>query len=452
MTAGLQSPSGAGRDAGYSRVTVIGRRRRADLVLPSGEPIGALLPELLDVLGEPTSGDPRRLGIATASGDLLAPDLTLAGGNVPDGALLRLVAEDEIPPPPVVTDVTEETAADLERRRGRWSPTARTATSTAAAAALAGLAALQATLRAPGHEPLVALVVAAIACGVVGLGFAAPGRARPAVAFAAAGAAVAGVDCVVTASAHGWPVVQRIGAAEVAGWLAVGIGGLAWRSRGPVLGALLGLLLGAGWLLLQHSGLAPVEAAAIVASAGVVALGTLPRWALTTSGLTALDDRRMTGEVVARPALEGALLSAHAVLTWSTVAAAIGVAAAGATLASADRVWPTLLAMTVALVVLLRGRGAPLTVEVAVLVTAGLVVAATAALRWSAGPAHPGWSVVVGALGSVAALVVLTAEPPPHVRARLRGIGDRLESFAVMALIPMLVGVFGVFGRLLGSF
>ncbi|NED84780.1 hypothetical protein G3I76_32380, partial [Streptomyces sp. SID11233] len=33
-----------------SRVTLVGERRRADLVLPAGEPVGVLLPEILRVL------------------------------------------------------------------------------------------------------------------------------------------------------------------------------------------------------------------------------------------------------------------------------------------------------------------------------------------------------------------------------------------------------------------
>ena len=57
-------------------------------------------------------------------------------------------------------------------------------------------------------------------------------------------------------------------------------------------------------------------------------------------------------------------------------------------------------------------------------------------------------SVVVAALG----LATLSYQPPPHVRARLRQDADRLEGLAVVALIPIAVGVFDVYPRLLGSF
>ena len=37
--------------ARYSRVTLVGARRRIDLVVPSTEPVGTLLPDLLRLVG-----------------------------------------------------------------------------------------------------------------------------------------------------------------------------------------------------------------------------------------------------------------------------------------------------------------------------------------------------------------------------------------------------------------
>ncbi len=37
----------------YTRMTFFGSRRTADIVLPDDEPVGALLPEVLDLLVEP---------------------------------------------------------------------------------------------------------------------------------------------------------------------------------------------------------------------------------------------------------------------------------------------------------------------------------------------------------------------------------------------------------------
>jgi hypothetical protein len=42
--------------------------------------------------------------------------------------------------------------------------------------------------------------------------------------------------------------------------------------------------------------------------------------------------------------------------------------------------------------------------------------------------------------------------PAEPVRVRLRRVGDVLESVGVIALLPLVIGVFGVYGRLLGTF
>ncbi|MET7839175.1 hypothetical protein ABZT45_11210 [Streptomyces sp. NPDC005356] len=42
--------------------------------------------------------------------------------------------------------------------------------------------------------------------------------------------------------------------------------------------------------------------------------------------------------------------------------------------------------------------------------------------------------------------------PAESVRLRLRRVGAVLESVGVIALLPLVIGVFGVYGRLLGTF
>jgi hypothetical protein len=98
-------------------------------------------------------------------------------------------------------------------------------------------------------------------------------------------------------------------------------------------------------------------------------------------------------------------------------------------------------------------RAYPLTVEVACLVAAALVVVAGLVHRWV--QAEPGlWWAGTAVAGTVAAaaLVVLGYEPRPHTRARARQLADRLEGLAVVALVPVAVGVFGVYSRLLDTF
>lgn len=58
----------------YSRVTVIGRYRQVDAVLPADEPFGRLLPDLLQMLGEPLEPTPRRRYLTTATGAMVSPE------------------------------------------------------------------------------------------------------------------------------------------------------------------------------------------------------------------------------------------------------------------------------------------------------------------------------------------------------------------------------------------
>ncbi len=437
---------------GYSRVTLIGRRRRADLVLPSGEAIGALLPGILSVLDEPVDATPNRLGLATAVGDLLAADDTLIGAGIDDGAVLLVVSEDEVPPPPVVNDVTEETAADLERRAGRWSVTGRRALTVTLLGALAALAsAVVVGDDTIGHRFAV-LGAASLAAWLVAAILAWACREWLSVAMAVAGSVGAIGTAVVAGRTEHWLLSDRLGVGLCAIWMAVALAAAAWRTRGPFLGGMLGVVLGLGWIALRRSALTAEEADAIAVVVCVVALGMLPRWALSLSGLTRLDDRRMAGEQVSRRTLERSLLAAHAGLAWAATAAAAQLAVSGTALAHAHTAWPIALSGAAAVVTVLRARSFPLAAEVAVLVAAAAAVTVVLVLDWVRDTGTTAWPLVAVGAAGVGCLLTLSVEPAAHVRARLRSLADRTEAVAVLALIPLLIGVFGVFGRLLHSF
>jgi hypothetical protein len=57
-------------------------------------------------------------------------------------------------------------------------------------------------------------------------------------------------------------------------------------------------------------------------------------------------------------------------------------------------------------------------------------------------------------LGAAALLPlgILAIEPPEHIRVRLRRFADLIESVGVIALFPLAVGVFGIYGQLLDKF
>uniref|UniRef100_UPI000A7898D7 EsaB/YukD family protein n=1 Tax=Streptomyces torulosus TaxID=68276 RepID=UPI000A7898D7 len=128
MSTGALSQEMTGGRTALSRVTLVGERRRVDLVLPSREPVGLLLPEVMRLLDDQVGGQPELRHLVTADGSALAHDSTLESAGVPDGAVLRLVRAEDAPSAPVVHDVTDEAAEDLDSRARRWSPAARRVT------------------------------------------------------------------------------------------------------------------------------------------------------------------------------------------------------------------------------------------------------------------------------------------------------------------------------------
>ena len=83
----------------YTRLTMIGSNRKADLVLPDDEPVGALLPQLLEVLDERIPGG-REIALTTLTGVRIELDSTLGDQGVDHGTMIHLVPLDDAPHPP----------------------------------------------------------------------------------------------------------------------------------------------------------------------------------------------------------------------------------------------------------------------------------------------------------------------------------------------------------------
>ena len=128
--------------AQLSRVTLVGERRRADIVLPSDTPIGQLLPDILQLLDDRAASRPMTRQLITSDGSALPHDSTLSSAEIADGAVLRLVRAHSAPPAPVVHDVTDLVADDLDLQAWRWRPAARRASAGVATVAFAVIAAL----------------------------------------------------------------------------------------------------------------------------------------------------------------------------------------------------------------------------------------------------------------------------------------------------------------------
>ncbi len=442
-SAASRAPAATGR---LTRVTLVGPRRRADLVLPSDEPIGMLLPEIVAMIGSGPAVEPRAYQLSMLDGRVLEPASSLRGTGVTDGTLIRVDPLTEAPPAPIVHDVSDEIADDLADRRGRWSTVARRWTATAVVVAAAVLAA---ALAAPYLEPGVLIAAGAVLL-TAGTAVAMLGNRQPGVAVLLGGAAVA-LTAVpwVTSGWGGRGALWAVGAGFTV--LAAGLATGNHRAGGFGAGSVLVLL--AGWIAMGAAALPAARTAAVMAVVSVAALGLLPRLAMMAAGLTRLDDRQAEDEPITRVAAESAVDSAHRGLALACVAAAVSGAVAGWLLAAAGTGWTVTLACLVGLALLLRLRAYPLTIEVACLVGAALAVVTGLVYRWMQAEPELWWGgIAVAGAVAAAGLVVLGFEPRPHTRARARQLADRLEGLAVVALVPVAVGVFGVYSRLLDTF
>jgi type VII secretion integral membrane protein EccD len=441
-----------------SRITLVGERRRVDLVLPSQEPIGLLLPDVLRLLDDRAASRPGSRHLVTVDGSLLPQDATLESAGVVDGAVLRLVRAEDAPSAPVVHDVTDETAADLDVRTWRWTPEARRAVAGFAtvfwALAAGVLLRTEFALSSAGS----ALLTASAVSGLTGVLFGRARRQSLAVTLIVTGGALGVLGTWTTADAYELSVLMRLVSVAAAAVVALLL--LGWFSplgRGALIGA--GALAGCVCLWAAAAGAqdgagaleAQARVGALLAVASVLVLGVLPRLALMASGLSGLDDRRTGGASVSRYQVSTALAATHRGLALATAVTAASATAAGLLVLRAPSAWTVLLAVVVTVVLALRSRAYPLTAEVVSLLLASAIVGLSLVSEWlgRAGAAGP-WAVL--ALLIVTPLVVLAVEPPEHVRVRLRRIGDVLESVCVIALFPLCIGVFGVYGRLLDTF
>ncbi|MEU8626695.1 type VII secretion integral membrane protein EccD [Streptomyces sp. NPDC048669] len=442
--------------AEMSRVTLVGERRRADIVLPSDTPVGQLLPDILQLLDDRAASRPLTRQLLTADGSALPHDSTLASAGIGDGAVLRLVRTHAAPPAPVVHDVTDQVADNLDMQAWRWRPAARRAAAGATTVAFAVIAALLARSEFPLTVLAGALAAVTVVLLVAGALVARLGRGNRGLATALLlASSVLGILTAWTAAdAYDWSGALRL--AAVAGAVTLSLALLGFFSplgRGGLIGAMATASLTVVWEAVAAVTSDVARLGAVMAVVSVVLLGLLPRIALMASGLTALDDRRSGGVSVSRHDVGNALAATHRGLALATLATSVSAAAAGwlLTLAGRPTVWTVLLPSLVAVVLLSRARAFPLVAEVVALFAAAAILVVRLVMLWMdhAGGAGP---IAVLCAAALLPLLALAVEPPEHVRVRLRRTADLVESIGVVGLFPLTVGVFGMYGQLLNKF
>jgi len=467
------------------RITVTGPRRRADVAVPSGVTFGEFFPMAVRACGltyAELAGPPGGWVLQRLAEAPFEAGQTLASAGVHDGDIMHLRPRSLALPPAVCDDIADELAA-VHDGPGRWTvaDARRLALGGCAAALLTGALVLMrswplpaARTVAPGvvRAPLagagVALAIAAAftllllagACAIarsardVTAGSLLAWAALP-YAFAAGAWAVAGA---VAGAHHGAPspgFVSQPGPLAVAGGLAAvcmaALTGVVVIPEpvlcGPVVAALAGVA-GTGLVLLHP----PVGAAgaAALAAAGLLALSPLAAGAairlarfpfppVAVSAADPPDTEPVPSGVRSRAVLADRLLAG--------LAAGIGLTGGGAALillfAHGWMVRATLATLAVAL--LLRSR----------------VFVSRAARLWLAVPGYLSGAAAAVSLGPRAALAVAAVAAALLVVAGVRLPGRRpspwwgrladLGDVAAMAsLLPLALGVAGVFGFIRG--
>lgn len=450
----------------FTRLTVVGSERRAEVVVPSDEGLATMLPQLLDLLGERPTTTPQAVELVRVTGEPLDLALDCAEQDVLDGEVVRVVRAAHAPPPPQVADVTDAAADVLGRRADRWDVAARRRVAAVAVGVLTGV--VGSALPALAIDLAPAVLAAGIALLAVAAALA--GRAGRDHAWRVLTAAALGpvLPLALALSLNGMGGARAAGVALLAAWLVLGVAaGLGRRDRGALAGAALGVALTGGHLLLGLV-LPTVRADGVLAVAGVVAVGLLPWYAMSAAGLTGLDDAVLDGaDLPDRSRVHATLDDAYAALTWSTLAATVALVTSVTALLLSGDAGATWLGAVVLVVLALRSRSLPLRRQVVLLWTAAgapvllVMLALLADALLGARPAlavgleptvAAGAVAVVAVVLAVVVAVVAGLEPSGRRRARLRRLGDRVELFAVLALLPLLLGVFGVYGDLLGAF
>lgn len=452
----------------FTRVTVVGAGRRADVVVASDEPFAGLLPRLVDILDEPIADSAHPVALVRVTGEEVSLAADAATQEIADGEVLHLVRRADAPPPPEVSDVTDAVADSLGRRSDGWGDAARQAVAAGSVGATASVvgtllvaAFTVASVRAAfdGGEVPLALLPSVLVGGGVVLAIAALIAGRAGARWTGIALTAASTGLALPVGLAVGPLVGRqgdepamiAGAVLVWAWIALGVGlGIGQRVRTIGTAAVVGVVLP---LLGMVTWLTPAPQAAgwgVVAIAAIVVCGLLPSAAMSSAGLTGLDDRVSGGEPVARDRVVAALDDAYRALDWTTAAVAAPIAVAGAALVADQDPWAIGLGAAVVVVAALRTRAFPLTLQGVLLWTA-VVAAAVGGLVGHAATAPVEVLAALAAVGVVGALLA-GVRPAAHQRARLRSLGNVLETIAVVVMLPLLLGTFGLFAALLETF
>lgn len=453
---------------GLVRLTVAAPDRRIDLALPERVPLAELLPGLLAHAGDALADAGAHVGgwvLRHADGTTLDPARTLAAQRIRDGEVLHLTPAQTDWPELEYDDVVDAIAGGSARTGGAWTPR-HTRLGGLATGALGAVLGLVAVLRSGPPWPAAAWwsVVAAVvllcagvllarAAGDAGLGAAVATAALP-FAFVGGGLVFAG-DRALPELGAAHLVAASAGLLLAAMIALFGVVDQAALFVGAATAGTLGLL--GGWLATAEE-YAGHEAAGLVAGCGLalspllaplsIRLARVPLPVLPRDAADLLRESPRPP----RAAVYAAVLRADALLTGMVGGLAFAVVACFVLLIRSDSTAALVLVIVLTLGFLLRARLYPIVRQRAALMTTGFAGAACLAL-WPlmsdrslllmmAAPVL----LVVGAFAVGLGVVHSKKEPNPY----LGRYAEILEVVVVLAIVPVLCSVLGLYGYLRG--
>ncbi|MBB4688391.1 type VII secretion integral membrane protein EccD [Amycolatopsis jiangsuensis] len=451
---------------GLVRVTVAAPARRVDLTLPERSPIAELLPGLLQHAGEQLADQGVAHGgwvLRRADGTTLDGAGTLSSHHVLDGEVLNLVPARTEWPELEYDDLVAAIAAGAERAGSAWEP-AHTRRAGLVAGGAAALLALVAVLTAgppwPGPAAcalggaallLVAGVALARAAGDAGAGAILGAIALP---FAFAGG---GLLFAADRSLTGLGAPQLIAAGAALLLAAVlGLLGVVERPALFIAGATTGLLTVLGGWLATMGQIGGTGAAAIVAGAVLVFSPLLAPLSIRAARMPIPVLPRGTADLLRdepqppRAAVYATVVRADGLLTGLICGLVLTVVPANFLLVRDGGTAELVVTGLLTAGFTLRARLHPVLVQrIALLVAAGSGAAAlTLGPLLAAGPLRAAYPVLLG-LSTVIVLVGLrhsTHESSP----RWGRYAELLEVAVVLAVIPVVCAVLGLYGYLRG--
>ena len=434
----------------YTRLTMIGSNRKADLVLPDDEPVGALLPQLLEVLDERIPGG-REIALTTLTGVRIELDATLGDQGVDHGTMIHLAPLDDAPHPPEIVDITDTVATAAGRRGDHWGEGAGAASVATLSAVIAGIVSVsaQAVLGEPTDPRNYWILLAAALLTVLAAVFARRSRTGAAAAFGAAAFGIAAPLLVL--APQPWAAGTRIVVLAGAAWLVLGaIVGAGLNRRSALLCSGVGVLAAVLAALGDQLFWPRILVTVVTALTGMALIGLLPGVALALSGLTRYDDRAMRGERSERRDVDHAIEEGFATLTWAVIAISFPTGLALLSLSGQENPWATGLTPAICLVLLLRARVLPLVPQRIALLIAGLVP--LLAMFVGSPQLSPTSRLAIATALLAALLGVALIRPSTVLAAKLRRAAEVAEVLLIITTIPLALGALDVYTDLLETF